>query len=197
MDPQQWPKKAGSLEGIKPDDELTWRARIASILEAEPYNHEVYFHEGAHDRKFSVSKSAGFVDLYVRTSPDWPFHDKWPVLGVETKMPRRLGWMLDAIAQVQRYSQAREAIYRIDGRQVPVPSIFLISTPDGWSTGDVYVWNHPRLLTPEHVAGGAIAVTELYDRLLWRAGAAVLRDRHFLTNIGGDHGGNQRYDLYT
>jgi len=177
------------------EDELTFRIRLASILEREPYGHEVYFHEGEHDRKFSVSREAGFVDLYVRTNPSWPFHQQWPTLGIETKIPHRLGWMIDAIGQVRRYSQAQSARYRIDGEDVAPPSLFLVATPESWESGDVYVWQHPRLVTPEHVAGGAIAVTELYDRLLWRAGAAVLRNKYFLSNAEG--GPARMYELWS
>lgn len=175
--------------------EADFRVRVANILSNEPYCHEVYFHEGDHEKKFSVRKVRGYVDLYVVTNSDWEWHRTFPVIGIETAIAEKMGWVLSKIQQTHKYVEMREkAEYFIGDGRVPPPTIFLVCTDHGFDFGEVYMWNEQsRLKNSEQRRGAWVAITEMLDRLLWDVGAAVLRRDYFITNMFVP--GGKRYDL--
>jgi len=183
---------------IEYENEVSFRERLALVLSREPYNHDVFFHEGDYDKKFNMKNSKGYVDLYVATNTQWPHHNKFQVIGVETKLAKNTGWLIDAMYQVKRYKRdLKNAEYLIDGKKVPSPDLFLIATDDSFSTGNVYCWKNPRLRNEDQKYGGWVCVTELFDRMLYRVGAAVLRKKMFKTNYKSESGAVMNYNLYT
>ncbi len=177
--------------------EAQFREKLVRALEATSYRHRVYYHEGDYARKFSVHRTRAFVDLYVQTGPDWPHHDKFPVIGIETKLPTRMGWLVEAINQVGKYSRLREeAVYSIDGKEVRAPELFLVATVDSVYHGYVYRWEMPEARGDETMLKGAwAAMTVLYERLLLKNGAALLRRDSFYTNMHGNSGAVTHYRL--
>ncbi len=179
-----------------PEKEAVFRERLAKILSRMPYGHEVYFHEGSYSKKFNMKNSNGYVDLYVKTNPLWEYHCKFPAIAIETKIAKRTGWLIDAMYQVERYDEdLRDAEYYIAGKRVIPPELFLVCTNDSFESGYLYCWNLPTLQNGEQREGGWICVTELFDRLLYRVGAAVLRKGIFYTNYKSKSGAVQRYSL--
>lgn len=179
------------------DDEVAFRARLASLIES--WGHYVAFHEGDHPRKFSVrypsghTAPRGFVDLYVRTTPAWPHAKSFPVIGIETKIPD-LGSLIRGMSQVSRYGEDRAARYEIGGRAVPSPTIYLVATPESVEEGEIYCWHAPAEVIPLAVhdtpeiyraanRASRTTITFIYNRLLWRHGAAILQGRRFRTNM--------------
>lgn len=180
------------------ESEIQFRERLAIILSREPYNHDVYFHEGKYDKKFSMKNSKGYVDLYMITNKEWPHHGKFPVIGVETKLAKGMGWLIDAVYQVERYKDdLKTAEYYIGGKQVGIPEIFLIATDDSVYTGNVYCWVYPKLRNEDQKEGCWVGITDIFDRVLYRVGAAVLRKNMFQTNYKSESGAVMNYELYT
>jgi len=172
------------------DSEADFRVRLSGKLRSLGF---VVFH---HDpdpgqRQFSVRGGSGYVDLYAFT-PKWiSWHHRFPVLGIEAKLTRDLGWLRSGRGQVLRYSKDCEAEYVIAGKRVPPPAIILLATDDAWYSGVLYRWSQvleaPMMdrQTADFRLGCHLTLTDSWDRLLWPA-AAILRgppDRpHFFTN---------------
>jgi hypothetical protein len=190
-----------------PQTEEEFRIRLASLVES--WGHYVAFHEGEHRHKFSVhyppnhGGTKGFVDLYVRTTPAWRHARDFPVIGVETKIPD-IGVLIRGMSQVSRYRADQAARYEINGRTVPAPTIYLVATPESVEEGEVYAWQAPAEVIPlavhqaplVHEAANRASrstITFLYNRLLWRHGAAILQGRRFRTNMKNP--GAPWYDL--
>ncbi|HHV62351.1 MAG TPA: hypothetical protein GXX51_06905 [Firmicutes bacterium] len=181
-------------EEYREEDEAEFRFRVANVLRS--YDHEVYFHDPGFGPQFHMHKAKGYVDLYIKTSPEWVHHDKFPVIGVETKLSKSLGWLIDAFYQVDKYRKdLRNALYEIDGELVPVPTIFLVCTSDSFYEGQVYRWPHPKF-TPEQLGPAWEVITDMYDRFLYKSGAALMRRNVFYTNMFGNHGAVTRYELW-
>lgn len=184
-------------------DEIQFRHDVAETIKT--WGHRVFFHESPNE--FSVHGGKGWVDLYVQTNPDWEHHDKFPVLGVETKLAKSIGWLVEAIGQVGKYnSDLKTATYTIQGKVVSTPTLFLVVTPDSWEDGWLYKWLPPELqpFKPEMKKqaedmqwGCWFGLTTLYERLLMKNGATLLRRSGFFTNMHGNHGAVTRYDLRT
>jgi hypothetical protein len=175
-------------------------------LSQPPYNHIVYQHENPCE--FSIHNAKGWVDLYVQTNPEWEHHKKFPILGIETKIARNMGWLIDAIEQVDKYStDLKNARYEIEGKQVPAPTIFLVVTPESWEEGFIYKWYPPEFqntfsLDPllkkyqeGQYFGSWFTMTFFYERLLMKHGASIIRRGSFFTNMFGNHGAVTRYGL--
>lgn len=185
--------------------ELEFQRNVAEVLSNPPYCHKVYFHESPN--QFSIHGAKGYIDLYVETNPAWPYHDKFPVLGIETKVATSLGWLVDAISQVGKYKDdLARATYTIRGKKVPPPTIFLVVTPESWEEGFLYKWMPPELQplrgSSEETVKSAqwgcwFGLTFLYERLLMKNGAALIRRGCFYTNMKGNHGAVTKYSLAT
>lgn len=185
--------------------EIEFRKKIASILSNPPYSHKVYFHEAPNE--FSIHGAKGWVDLYCETNPNWLYHNKFPVIGIETKIAVSMGWLIDAISQVGKYSNdLANAIYTVQGKKAPPPKLFLVVTPESWEEGFLYKWIPPELRPydpgQEETAaamqwGCWFGLTALYERLLMKNGATLLRRGSFFTNMQGNSGAVTRYDLAT
>lgn len=183
--------------------EVQFRKNLATCLSEPPYNHKVYFHENPNE--FSIHGAKGYVDLYVETNPTWPHHDKFPVLGIETKICTSMGWLIEAIEQVNKYTDdLSKAIYTIKGKRVTPPYIFLVVTPESWEEGFLYKWMPPELQplsSKQDVVGMQwgcwFGLTSLYERLLLKHGAALIRRGNFYTNMHGANGAITKYSLAT
>lgn len=185
--------------------EIQFRRQLAEALSQPPYNHKVFFHENPNE--FSVHGARGWVDLYIQTNPKWRYHHLFPAIGIETKVAKGLGWLIDAIEQVGKYdTDLKQAIYTINGKRVPTPSLFMVATPESWAEGHLYRWmppefqsTSPTLETPEVEAmryGSWFTLTFVFERLLMRHGATVLRrEGVFYTNRNGNHGAVTKYSL--
>lgn len=184
--------------------EFEFKRKLAEQLAKPPYSHRVYSHENPNE--FSIHGAKGYVDLYVETNPDWPHHDDFPVLGIETKVARSMGWLIEAIEQVHKYNtDLRNAIYTIKGKRVPAPNIFLVATPESWGEGYLYKWMPPELqafssdmedkVTKAARWGAWHSLTFLYERLLMKHGASILRPGMFFTNMHGNNGAITGYRL--
>jgi hypothetical protein len=123
------------------------------------------------------------------------------------KVARSMGWLIDAIEQVNKYTiDLKNAKYEIQGKEVPAPTIFLVVTPESWSNGHLYEWTPPEfqytgndsLLTKYQEGeyfGSWFTMTFLYERLLMKHGATLIRKQSFFTNMLGNHGAVTRYGL--
>ena len=188
---------AGSLDAVT--SERDFRDRLCLVLASEPYRHkctpEVSYVTGVGER--------GRLDILVETNPLWQHRDKFPVVGLELKVPRHLGDLVDAIEQVGRYDTAiKNATYRKNGEPYPAPSIILVATPDSWNLGHVYPWRHPSFEHQgiEQLQALWVGVTDLYERVLMKHGASILRRGTagvpgFFSNIGGAHGAIHWHDF--
>jgi len=188
-------------------NEIIFRRKIAKTLSEPPYSHKVYFHENPNE--FNIRGAKGWVDLYVQTNPGWLHHNLFPVLGIETKIAKKMNWLVEAVEQVGRYSSnLANAKYEIAGKQVPPPTIFLVVTPESWSEGFLYKWTPPELAcysddklhkmwSDAAHYGCWFALTTLYERLLMKNGATLIRMGSFFTNMFGRNGAVTRYDLRT
>jgi len=186
--------------GILANDEVSFRQQLAKELSKPPFNHKVYFHEAPNE--FSIHGARGWVDLYVETNQEWEHHDKFPVIGIETKIAKSMGWLIDAIEQVDKYNgDLKTAKYTIQGKEIRVPELFLVVTPDSWQDGFIYEWTPAELQGQGEKAeamrwGSWFSLTILYERLLMKHGATVLRKEGvFYTNLHGNHGAVTRYRL--
>ncbi len=198
-----------------PEDEYSFQLKICSILENEPFNHTAYIDrikKGFHDsgyvpKRFNMEGTLSRIDIYLKTNPDWPHHNIFPSIGIEVKMAKKMGQaVVDAFDQVKKYSgELSHAIYLIDGEVVASPSIYLITTSDSFYDGYLYRWRPPAKIpyTDKRISdleSGWIFLTELYNRLLMKHGAAVLREKYFITNQWGAEGTKkyeQRFNLWT
>lgn len=84
--------------------------------------------------------------------------------------------------------------------------LHLVVTPESWEEGFLYKWLPPELRPyrpgQEQTAsamqwGCWFGLTMLYERLLMKHGAALIRRGSFFTNMKGNHGAVTRYDLAT
>lgn len=172
---------------------MAFRDCLARSLEA--FGHSVYWHEGDHQAKFTVRTGDGYPDLYMQTASTWRDHESFPVIGIETKIPRSLGWLIDAVGQIGRYTHMSQAEYYIAGVQVEAPALFLLATSDSWDTGDIYHWEPPQVANnPERAIGAWFGLTYTFCRFLWQQNAALLqKGGRFQTNILNP--GGPFYDL--
>jgi len=163
--------------------EIEFRENLVNILSNPPFNHDLYYHEGNYPNKFSISNSEGYIDLLMLTNPTWIHHPKFPIIGIETKVTRKLGWLIDTTGQLDKYYEdLLNAEYYIDRRQVKSPNLFLVATDDLIYNGYFYCWNEPRVVAnnEDYKTGWWTGLTEFYDRVLWKRQAALLRKDSFL-----------------
>lgn len=197
------------------DSEYSFQLRLCSILENEPFNHTAYVdrirtgiqESGYAPKRFNMQGTRKRIDIYLQTSAAWPHHDIFPAIGIEVKMARKMGQaVIEAFDQVKIYSEELpHAIYFIDNKQVLTPSIYLVVTTDSFFDGYLYRWRPPTKIpyTDKHISdleSGWIFLTELYNKLLMKHGAAILREKYFITNQWGENGTKkweQRFNLWT
>ena len=197
------------------DSEYSFQLRLCSILENEPFNHTAYVdrirtgiqESGYAPKRFNMQGTRKRMDIYLQTSAAWPHHDVFPAIGIEVKMARKMGQaVIEAFDQVKIYSEELpHATYFIDNKQVLTPSIYLVVTTDSFFDGYLYRWRPPAKIpyTDKHISdleSGWIFLTELYNRLLMKHGAAILREKYFITNQWGENGTKkweQRFNLWT
>jgi hypothetical protein len=197
-------------------DEYDFQMKLCSIFENEPYNHTVYvdrIKQGYGDygyelKQFGMRGTRCRIDVYMRTSPEWEHHELFPVIGIELKASRSLGKsVVEAFGQVKKYSEELpHATYTINGQTVPTPNIYLLATPESFYEGHIYKWPFPSAIPyteakrVENPESGWIGITEFCNKLLMKHGAAVLREKYFITNkIGknGEKGHEMRFNLWT
>ncbi len=197
------------------DSEYSFQLRLCSILENEPFNHTAYVdrirtgirESGYAPKRFNMQGTRKRIDIYLQTIAAWPHHDIFPAIGIEVKMARKMGQaVIEAFDQVKIYSEELpHATYFIDNKQVLTPSIYLVVTTDSFFDGYLYRWRPPAKIpyTDKHISdleSGWIFLTELYNRLLMKHGAAILREKYFITNQWGENGTKkweQRFNLWT
>lgn len=181
------------------ESEAEFRVRLASQLRG--YGYGVYHHDPdpGVTQMFSVKGAKGYVDLYVLVPGSVPWRKAIPVLGIECKLAKNLGWLRSADPQIRKYADdVTTAEYRIGGRVVPAPTLFLVCTQDSWYQGELYLWKPDwmRRVGAEAQATGWHMLTELYDRMIHPHGA-ILRHgdapAHFFSNVEG--GAIRRYEV--
>jgi len=194
------------------DSESEFRRKLCSILSGFGYYHRVYSHHAKEDdwpHRFSVRGVRRYVDLLLLPNPRWPHRKTFPVIAIETKVPRTRGDVVEAIVnQIRRYAEDRErARYFIDGKEVPPPALFLLCTSDSWNTGWIYLWHRNADLSQpgayfsseEARRAGWRVMTDTLDAVLWQFGGAVLRKNGVFyantTGSGKDQG--RQYSLET
>ena len=126
------------------------------------------------------------------------------MLGVEIKLPQSIGYTItDLYDQVKKYStDLNEATYLINGEVAPHPSLYLVVTPESFYEGHLYKWSPPNNLPKpiDHKQSGWVAITEVYDRLLQKHNAAILREKYFISNKWGPSGEKKwerRFELWS
>jgi len=197
------------------DDEHSFQLKLCSILENEPFNHTAYidriktgyYNTGYDPKRFSMKGTRSRIDIYLQTNSQWPHHQTFPNIGIEVKLAKNMGQaVVDAFDQVKKYSEELPcASYFIDGQEVPAPVIYLIVTPDSFYEGYLYKWCPPVTIPytnkqVKDLESGWIFLTEVYNRLLMKHGAAILREKYFITNnwgLDGNKKWEQRFDLWT
>lgn len=166
-------------------NERFFRAYLADLLTAGKYRHSVYHHED-YEPKFTMSNAKGYPDLFVKTDTDWPHHEKIKTIAIELKRATSLGWLIKAVDQVKKYSgDWIHAEYKINNIAMGTPDLFLVATPESIFEGNIYTWCHPALENTVRAIGQQYEyqvrnstytmLTELYERLLWKHGASVLK----------------------
>jgi len=163
--------------------EEKFKEYLARILSNPPFNHDIYFHEGKHRNKFTISNSSGYIDLLMRTNPIWRYHSKFPIVGIEIKIAQKLGRLIENIGQIDKYyGDLSKAKYYINKQRIDAPKLFLVATDDLFYDGYFYCWNEPRVRnkSEDFKIGWWAGLTEFYDRVLWKRGAALLRKDYFL-----------------
>lgn len=188
-------------------NEYEFQYRLYTIFENAPYKHTCYLdkkREGFDVKTFSMEGTRKRIDIYMMTNRKWPYHEIFPVIGIEVKLAKKLGQMIDAFDQVKMYSEELpKATYLIDYKPVQKPKIYLIVTPDSFYYGDIYQWKPPKNLPYrgkeiKNYESGWIVGTEWYERFLWGHGATILRQGFFITNDWGENGDKKwekRFDL--
>jgi len=197
------------------DDEHSFQLKLCAVMEAEPFNHTAYidrikkgyYNTGYDPKRFGMRGARSRVDIYLQTSPEWPHHEIFPNIGIEVKLNKNMGQaVVDAFDQVKKYSEELpQAEYILNDTPVPAPSIYLIVTPDSFYDGHIYKWQPPASIpyTDKQISdyeSGWVTITEVYNRLLMKHGAAVLREKYFITNKWGENGSKkweQRFNLWT
>jgi len=175
---------------MKHSSEEEFKRYLAEQLKSEPYGHDVHFSEGPHNQKFKIKGTKKRVDLLIATNPVWEHHPTFPHLLLETKVIQKAGWLIKSIKQCERYTQLKQVQYFVNGREIKPPKLVLLVTDDSWHYGQIYQWREPRIdyQSPEYARGWWDGMTEIFDRILWTVGAAILRNGWFLYK-------QKRYDL--
>lgn len=190
------------------ENEASFKLRLYNILSREPYRHNLFAHDRLDGsvRQFNISGSRGYVDLYMLTNPRWQWHDLFKAIGIEVKLGRDMGWLVDAIYQVKGYwDERRKATYKRNGRPLPAPDLFLLCTNTSFHEGELYHWHAGtdfstggRFRNADERLGGWKAITDFCDRILMKEGAAILRQGFFYSNLWHGHakGPIRRFELY-
>ena len=177
---------------IEHPEEKYFKKELAQQLKDLPYQHDVYFAETEDGyENFKIKGTRKRVDLLIRTNPTWEHHAQYPYLGVETKVARKAGWIIEAIQQCKSYAELSKVHYYLGDQEIKPPKLILLCTDDSWKYGQLYKWREPRLdfKSPEYREGFWDGITEIFERVLWKVGVAILRDGWFLYR-------QKRYNLY-
>ncbi len=191
------PAEEPAVEPVEFESEAEFRVRLGSILRG--YGYGVYHHDPDADQRFSVKGARGYVDLYALVPGAVPWRKEIPVLGIECKLAKNLGWLRSADPQIRKYAEdVTTAEYRIGARVVPSPTLFLVCTQDSWYQGELYLWRPDwiRRVGPEAQATGWHMLTELYDRMIHPHGSILLggsEPPRFFSNVSG--GPIRRYEV--
>jgi len=177
-------------------NEYEFQFRLCSSFENPPFKHTCYLdkkREGYEVKTFSMEGTKRRIDIYMITNKKWQYHDFFPVIGIEVKLSKDMSHaVVNAFDQVKIYSEELpNANYFINYKQVPSPNIYLIVTPDSYYNGFIYQWNLPKTIPYtdkkiKDIESAWIGITETYQRLLMKHGAAVLRQNFFITNKWGN-----------
>ncbi len=192
------------------DNEYEFQYRLYTIFENAPYKHTCYLdkkRDGYDVKTFSMKGTKKRIDIYMMTNKKWPYHEIFPIIGIEVKLAKDMGHaVIDAFEQVKIYSEElNNATYLINYKPVQKPAIYLIVTQDSFYFGDIYQWKPPAKIpyTEKEIRdyeSGWIMLTKVYQNMLMNHGAAILRQGFFITNKWGENGEKKwekRFNLWT